>query len=77
MNDIMTTVTVPVGNIVICDACSGDFTESDAIGGMICGAWAVCPVCTPTWSHSRFRDQKVLPVPLADLPRVRPRASRA
>lgn len=58
----MTEVTIPVGNIVICDACSGDYTESDAVGGMICGNWAICPTCEPTWREFPKRERPIRPL---------------
>jgi hypothetical protein len=37
---------VVIGDIVVCDACDDDFTNSEAIGGMIFGSKAYCPRCT-------------------------------
>ena len=37
---------VPVGDIVVCDSCSGDFTSSDESGGIIFTSNAYCPACT-------------------------------
>lgn len=54
-------MTFRLDNIVICDACSGDYTDSDAPGGMICGSWAICPACAPKWADYRPRNQIVRP----------------
>lgn len=35
----------PMGNIVICDVCNGDFTDSELSGGFIFGSNAYCPRC--------------------------------
>jgi hypothetical protein len=37
---------VSIGNIVVCDACNRDFTDSEEWGGMIFGGYAYCPACT-------------------------------
>lgn len=60
MNDIMTTVTIPVGNIVICDACNTDFTKSNAVGGLICGSWAICPYCDQRAPWDGYRHKKTV-----------------
>lgn len=36
-----------LGNVVICDLCGHDFTNSDEQGGLTFGSKAVCPHCTP------------------------------
>ena len=30
---------------ILCDQCSKDFTDSDAVGGIIFGSYALCPKC--------------------------------
>ena len=37
---------VSIGDIVVCDICAGNFTESNEQGGMIFGSKAYCPSCT-------------------------------
>lgn len=36
-----------VGDIVVCDGCSRDFTVSEAQGGFIFGSMGCCPLCAP------------------------------
>ena len=36
---------IPVGDIVVCDVCNQDFTDSDATGGFLFGSYAYCPAC--------------------------------
>jgi hypothetical protein len=45
----MTTETIvyDIGDIVLCDLCNADFTNSEAIGGFIFGSKGVCPTCAP------------------------------
>jgi hypothetical protein len=59
----MTEVSMPVGNIVICDACNTDYTNSNATGGMIFCSWAICPVCEPKWLQWRDIRPGVRPSP--------------
>ncbi len=47
-----TTVTVinltqDIGDMVICDLCSKDYTFSDEPGGFVFGSNGVCPKCAP------------------------------
>ena len=34
-----------LGDIVVCDYCSEDYTESDEHGGFLFGSYATCPKC--------------------------------
>jgi|GEM_PF-1971124 len=36
---------IPVGDVVVCDVCNADYTESQATGGFIFGSYAYCPRC--------------------------------
>lgn len=38
---------VDIGDCVVCDVCSEDFTNSDEQGGFLFGSYGVCPVCAP------------------------------
>src|SRR5258708_3980192 len=38
---------IPVGDIVVCDQCTADYTSRDDRGGIIFGSNAFCPTCTP------------------------------
>lgn len=37
--------TVPLDDVVVCDICNRDYTESDQCGGFIFGSNAYCPPC--------------------------------
>ncbi len=43
---------IELGNQVFCDDCNGDFTHSDACGGLQFQSRAICPECMPTWEHN-------------------------
>lgn len=34
-----------IGDIVVCDHCNEDYTESEESGGFIFGSYATCPKC--------------------------------
>jgi hypothetical protein len=36
---------IDIGDTVLCDLCSDDYTESDKKGGIIIGDYAICPKC--------------------------------
>jgi hypothetical protein len=38
---------IDIGETVLCDLCNGDYTKSDAEGGLLIGSHAVCPECAP------------------------------
>ena len=38
---------IDIGETVLCDLCNGDYTGSDAEGGLLIGSHAVCPECAP------------------------------
>lgn len=40
---------IDIGNVVICDMCNTDYSESDEQGGLIYRTHAVCPRCAPGW----------------------------
>ena len=44
-----------IGDTVVCDACSEDYTNSDATGGILFGSRAICPKCAPQWEESAKR----------------------
>lgn len=39
--------TIDIGDVVICDICNEDFTDSQETGGVLFGSYGVCPRCTP------------------------------
>ena len=40
---------IPVGDIVVCDDCSVDYTNRPDSGGFIFESKAICPACAPGW----------------------------
>jgi hypothetical protein len=46
---------VPVGDIVVCDFCGQDYTQSDALGGLIFGSYAICEKCSPKVANESSR----------------------
>lgn len=44
-----------MGNQVVCDICDGDFTFSDAMGGILFGRKACCPKCAPRIEASALK----------------------
>jgi len=40
------TITVDMGDTVLCDFCNKDFTDSNVTGGFLFQAKAVCPDCS-------------------------------
>jgi hypothetical protein len=50
----MKTFVIDAGNVVLCDLCSEDYTDSNKEGGFIFQSKAVCPDC----EHSFMNDIK-------------------
>ena len=46
---------VSVGDMVVCDSCSADCTDSSASGGIIFQSKAICPTCAPKWVGDAVR----------------------
>lgn len=44
--------TFDLGDIVLCDLCNKDYTDSTELGGFIFGSNAVCPACAPRFKAS-------------------------
>lgn len=42
-------VEIPIGDLVVCDICDTDYTESTAQGGFLMQSKAICPQCAPKW----------------------------
>lgn len=40
-------IVLDVGDRVLCDYCSDDYTDSDEQGGILFGSYATCPKCEP------------------------------
>lgn len=47
-----TIVTIDPGEIVLCDLCNKDYTNSDEKGGFLFESKAVCPECAPDFLKS-------------------------
>lgn len=43
------------GNLVFCDGCGEDFTDSPAKGGILFQSKALCPACAPKWERDAKR----------------------
>ena len=41
----MKNYSIDIGNTVLCDFCDKDYSDSDAIGGLLFESKAVCPEC--------------------------------
>lgn len=54
----MTTTHQCLGDIVLCDMCNADYTNSDAEGGFIFAGKAVCPICAPSMMHSIVQERE-------------------
>lgn len=64
----MKMINIDFGNVIICDVCNEDYTNSNEHGGILWGNWAICPKCVhkfPTKNraikarcpaHLSFRD---------------------
>jgi len=51
---------IPIGDEVICDFCSADFTHRPDVGGFISHGYAVCPECAQRVKPGKL---DVLPTP--------------
>jgi hypothetical protein len=62
---------IDIGRIVVCDACSADYTDSKEVGGLIFGSKAICPRCASRAEvePSRIRARCAPDVPFADFVR--------
>lgn len=49
---------VDIGRTVVCDACSEDYTDSLAPGGLIAGSYAYCPKCVDSGKF-RFAERQI------------------
>ena len=55
---------VPIGDLVICDFCDEDYTESNESGGFIFGSQGVCPKCADRMMKSikKYNEEKYIRV---------------
>lgn len=49
---------VDIGDIVVCDFCNKDYTDSAEPGGFLFGSKGVCPACAPKMLESIQRYQE-------------------
>ena len=38
---------IDIGEMVLCDLCNADYTDSEAEGGILMGTYSICPTCAP------------------------------
>lgn len=43
---------IDIGNMVVCDSCNEDYTDSPRSGGFIFQSRAICPQCAGRWMAS-------------------------
>jgi hypothetical protein len=36
---------IDIGEMVLCDLCNADYTDSEAEGGVLMGTYSICPTC--------------------------------
>lgn len=50
------------GNVVLCDDCNADYTDSDESGGILFGSRAICPKCQQKWIENarKYNEEKYI-----------------
>ena len=48
----VTVINIDPGDVVLCDLCNEDYTNSDEKGGFLFSGKAVCPKCAPKFMKS-------------------------
>ena len=48
-------ITIDPGNVVLCDDCNQDYTDSDAGGGMTFQSKALGECCAPKWREDAIK----------------------
>jgi len=43
---------IDIGDMVVCDYCNADYSESDEQGGVLLGSSAICPTCVTKFNLS-------------------------
>jgi hypothetical protein len=38
---------IDIGEMVLCDLCNADYTDSEDEGGILMGTYSICPTCAP------------------------------
>ena len=58
-------VELNVGDMVSCDSCNEDYTNSPEVGGVLFSRTAVCPKCAPRLiaNAKKYREEKYLTFP--------------
>ncbi len=54
----MEIINVEMGDTVLCDSCSKDYTASTATGGLLFQSKAICPECLPKWDKAIAEEQE-------------------
>ncbi len=56
----MQVINLDMGDTVLCDSCSKDYTASTATGGLLFQSKAICPECMPEWEKNiaEFHEEK-------------------
>jgi len=52
---------IDIGDMVLCDLCNADYTDSDKQGGVLIGSYAVCPECEKEKFQGEKADEKCPP----------------
>jgi len=60
--DGVTVYTLHPGDVVLCDDCGDDWTNSPISGGLLFGSKAICPRCCGKWEHDakRYDEQRFI-----------------
>jgi hydrogenase maturation factor HypF (carbamoyltransferase family) len=55
-------IRIDPGNVVLCDLCNEDYTNSDEKGGLLFSSKAVCPHCLPDFMKriKKHNEQKFI-----------------
>jgi hypothetical protein len=56
-------IIIDIGDTVLCDLCNGDYTDSDAEGGLLIGSHAICPACAPAIRRTDEHGEPVTTCP--------------
>lgn len=58
----LTIININPGNIVLCDLCNKDYTNSKEVGGMLFQSTAVCPDCLDEFMLSvrKYKEEKFI-----------------
>lgn len=53
---------IDIGNVVLCDICNRDYTNSDAKGGFLFESKAICPECAPEFEAGvkKYHEEKYI-----------------